>query len=1317
MKKPIKKCFAILLVITLTLTAAPLSGFVGLGEELFTVASAATSGDYTYRVLSDGTAEITGYTGDGGDVVIPDSIDGYTVTSIGDEAFRNCDDLTAINIPNSVTTIGDRAFYSCAALTTIDIPDSVTTIGDYAFTICYDLTTVTIGNSVTAIGTYAFEDCHALTTIEIPDSVITIGDDAFRYCNALTTITVAEENPKYSSDAYGVLFDKAKTTLIQYPIGNSRTEYTIPDSVATIGDEAFSFCLALTTVEIPNSVTTIGDEAFATCSALTTIDIPDSVTTIGDGAFSSCAALTTIDIPDSVTTIGDGAFSFCYALTTIDIPDSVTTIGGSAFATCSALTTITVAEENPKYSSDAYGVLFDKAKTTLIRYPIGNSRTEYIIPDNVTTIGDDAFYGCDALTAVDIGNSVTTIGDDAFYGCDALIAVDIGNSVSAIGDSVFGRCDALTTITVADENPNYSSDAYGVLFDKNKTTLIQYPIGNRRTEYIIPDSVTTAGYSAFRDCDALTTIEIPHSVTTVGDLAFYGCDALSTVCYTGTEEQWNAINIGLYNDSLANAEILFNSHMDTGNPDDPVTPEIVNQLLRFDENIILLDIGETKQLTVYHYDSGIVDGEVVYFNRTQMAPEQVYWNVFQYEENGLFSVTEDGRITGLTEGLGYVSVTEKENINSIGSCWVYVGEPQEFQFLSKYDSQQYYADGGFYSDLSSISDCVELYFQFSNQLVKELAQYSDSQNPPVDEQTKAQLKTIAPITLTAQIDGTGLSFSRESNQQTYTATYQELAVDHTVDDLLMLFPQNLTVPPEGKTYTVTVTLSSESFDPVTEKYTFTVENLETKSANEHIEFILGNLDYKVSKRNTYGYSMAQLKNDSEYVWSKYSTLDFENYYEVIFADILIGIMQTPQFSNVSLMPVIKEWVGNYNEILDNLDTIVTDDYTGYLDVTDSLIDKVLKKSKYTTDGMNVDDELRDFVLIKLRDKVSIDKINRAFAAIDKTGQILSVIELGGDVVNDLISCVNGVAVLNSYQKMDDAFKKALEDLYNLIPDSDKKIKEAVGHYANTDTTFGYTVEVLDEIRDMAQSISIDVFKKVYMKKTIASFIELVGKLPLKSGALLSSTAAFSAITTGVGAITTGAQIGLCISDILCDNSGKAEKMGKTIAASEFVPYVLDLLNDYEAALISQRNDTAVSRFEQAFSLHKTTQKYILKYTIESLEAKRDSIIIKLFGTDDYDGLIADILVDKNTIENMVCHSTSSGESIVRKYKTIIIKCPVDIVLLDSKGSEAVSIKDENIEYVAQGIEVFVDDQKKYIAVPADELYSVEISATGEGFYL
>ena len=150
------------------------------------------------------------------------------------------------------------------------------------------------GYSVTSIGEYAFLECRSLTSITIPDSVTSIGDGAFLGCISLTSITVDTGNKYYSSDSYGVLFDKNKNTLIQYPVGNTRTTYTIPDSVTSIGEGAFSYCRNLASITIPDSVTSIGDHAFDDCRNLTSITIPDSVTSIGYRAFYYCTNLTDV---------------------------------------------------------------------------------------------------------------------------------------------------------------------------------------------------------------------------------------------------------------------------------------------------------------------------------------------------------------------------------------------------------------------------------------------------------------------------------------------------------------------------------------------------------------------------------------------------------------------------------------------------------------------------------------------------------------------------------------------------------------------------------------------------------------------------------------------------------------------------------------------------------------------------------------------------------------------------------------------------------------------------------------------------------------
>ena len=249
------------------------------------------------------------------------------VKVIGDSAFQGCESLTSINIPNSVTTIENGAFSGCSSLTSINIPNSVTTIGDFAFNGCESLTSINIPNSVTTIGNWAFANCESLTSITIPSSVVTIIGNPFMLwhgnLNNESKAFIYEDN---------VLFNKNKTTLIAYRA--KETNYTIPNSVTTIGIWAFNCCKSLTSINIPNSVTTIGNKAFNGCESLTSINIPNGVTTIGEHAFAHCYSLASINISNSVTAIGIWAFGVCKSLTSINIPNSVTTIGERAFREC-----------------------------------------------------------------------------------------------------------------------------------------------------------------------------------------------------------------------------------------------------------------------------------------------------------------------------------------------------------------------------------------------------------------------------------------------------------------------------------------------------------------------------------------------------------------------------------------------------------------------------------------------------------------------------------------------------------------------------------------------------------------------------------------------------------------------------------------------------------------------------------------------------------------------------------------------------------------------------------------------------------------------
>jgi hypothetical protein len=297
---------------------------------------------------NNGKITITGYTGAVKDVKIPKTINGRTVLAIGDGAFANnqlisvtipdsvnsigkgafewCTNLTSVTIPNGVTSIGDSAFKCCFNLTSVTIPNSVTSIGGWAFSACTSLISVTIPSRVTSIGDSAFWGCTSLTSVTIPDSVTSIGNGAFDGCTSLTAINVVADNLAYISEN-GVLYNKNRTTLIQYPAGKTSTSFVIPNSVTSIGYMAFVDCTNLTSVTIPNSVTFIGDSAFYD-NQLTSVTIPSSITFIGEGAFKE-NRLTSVTIPNSVTFIGDSAF-YDNQLTSITIGANVT-LGQRAF--------------------------------------------------------------------------------------------------------------------------------------------------------------------------------------------------------------------------------------------------------------------------------------------------------------------------------------------------------------------------------------------------------------------------------------------------------------------------------------------------------------------------------------------------------------------------------------------------------------------------------------------------------------------------------------------------------------------------------------------------------------------------------------------------------------------------------------------------------------------------------------------------------------------------------------------------------------------------------------------------------------------------
>ena len=447
--------------------------------------TATTDSRFTYTVNSDGTSiTLTKYIGTDTDVIIPSTIDGYTVTSFAQQLlwYTNFGNAENIVIPSTVISL-------------------------YG------------GNSSTW------------------------GSNGGKVKN----ITVDDNNEYYSS-IDGVLFNKDKTKIIRYPSGKTDNIYYIPNTVTNIESNAFYACSNLIDIKIPSSVTSIGQDAFYNCISLTSIEISSSVTSIGKRAFNGCTSLTSIEIPSSVISIENYAFYDCTSLVSIEIPSSIISIGNGVFNGCTSLTSINVDSRNQYFTSingvlfNKEKIIRYPAGKIEKNYIIPSSVTsigDYAfedcknlisieIPSSVTSIGDHAFEDCENLISIEIPSSVTSIGYAAFYDCTSLTSIEIPSSVTSIGDLAFYYCTSLTSIEIPSSVTSIGDWAFR---DCKSLTSIK-----------IPSSVTSIGKYAFYNCKSLTSIEIPSSVTNIGTGAFRDCKKLTIYCESNSVAHQYAID-------------------------------------------------------------------------------------------------------------------------------------------------------------------------------------------------------------------------------------------------------------------------------------------------------------------------------------------------------------------------------------------------------------------------------------------------------------------------------------------------------------------------------------------------------------------------------------------------------------------------------------------------------------------------------------------------------------------------------------------------------------------------------------------------------
>ncbi len=458
------------------------------------------------------------------------------VTAIGNNAFYDCGALAEVAIPSSVTTIGDWAFYNCDALESIDMSGAtrLTTIGNNAFYDCSALESIDMSGAtgLIVIGVYAFYNCDALTSVAIPASVETIGEEAFRDCNNLETATLSS-NSSLQTIGTRAFYGCNK-------LGNNNLVNAA--GLESIGQQAFYDCDGMTTVTIPASVTTIGSSVFQECSNLSVINCyaekrPDGWDSYWNGSSAKVMwDFTNWSLSDegvlsfnknyNFENAGDYPWSsFCKQITGLDLGQNVTVIGNNAFYDCDALKSIDMSGATG-LTTIGYFAFYDC-----------DALAEITIPAGVRTIGNNAFNYCDALKTVDMtgATSLISIGSDAFYGCYKMVEISVPTSAAEIGNNAFyGIKNLIYDGAAGTESEKWGASARNgyvegdfIYSDNTKTTLVAY-IGNGGN-VTIPASVQTIKDMAFYGCNTLTGVVVPAGVQTIGYEAFFNCTNLQTV--------------------------------------------------------------------------------------------------------------------------------------------------------------------------------------------------------------------------------------------------------------------------------------------------------------------------------------------------------------------------------------------------------------------------------------------------------------------------------------------------------------------------------------------------------------------------------------------------------------------------------------------------------------------------------------------------------------------------------------------------------------------------------------------------------------------
>jgi len=549
---------------------------------------------------------------DATEILMPESLGGYTVTAIGNSAFENCDLLETVYIPATVKSIGNKAFSGCVSLTNVYF-ENVTSIGNYAFENCASLEEIKLYPDTVFLGEGAFTGCAALTEVSLPNTITQIPAFVFEGCSALASVE----------------FNKSATSIGESAFSGCASLAAVPDitNVGFIGDAAFAGCKSLASVNLGSTLSYVGTNAFLETEGLKkvyapsledwfcisfangaanplnesaelciknrvvkTLVVPSSVSVISDYQFYGYDYLASVEIPDTVIAIGDYVFANCVSLKTAEFAGYITDMGDGTFFGCEALESVELPEKLTSISKSTFSGCVNLISV--------------VVPAGVKVIEKEAFYGCSSLNSVDFGNSLLKIDDRAFYGCANLESITFPETLTAISNMAFANC--------------------------SKIALLE-----------LPDSVIYVGFSAFEDCAEIEAVTMSEGIKVISANAFAGCNKVADV-YIKDLNSWYKVSFG--NAEANPIHNKCNFYVDG----ELVTELIISSDVRSISDYAFCDAGSINEIyfngTAAEYDSVIGNNNL--FLEKMILSESVYYysSVEPTDEGDYWYYNEFGRI-------------------------------------------------------------------------------------------------------------------------------------------------------------------------------------------------------------------------------------------------------------------------------------------------------------------------------------------------------------------------------------------------------------------------------------------------------------------------------------------------------------------------------------------------------------------------------------------------------------------------------------------------------------------------------------------------